>query len=142
MSAVAESAVIAKLKTVSGVTDLVASRIFPQIAPQDMAKPYLVVMRPEGQENIQTSGGSYPVSFTPIIIACVGATYLESRSLSQPVITALNPTSKTASETWGGIEVAACQVDDTFDRSTFPMLADEIGFPVEFVAFQLNHASA
>ena len=51
MSGVAEAAVIAKLKSVAGVTALVAQRVFPHIAPQETAKPYLIVMRPEGQSN-------------------------------------------------------------------------------------------
>ena len=74
-------------------------------------------------------------------MACVGATYDESRSLSGPVVAALNPANRVGSETWGGVEVAACQLADTFDRSSFPQLADEIGAPVEFVAFDLNHSS-
>ncbi len=141
MSAVAETAVIERLKDVSGVTDLVGERIYPRIAPQGADKPYLIVMRPEGQTNQRVSGGLLGVSFTPIVVACVGVSYIESRSLSGPVVTALDPPSQVGSMTWGTTEVAACQLDDTFDSSTMPQLADEIGFPVEFVAFNMNHAS-
>lgn len=142
MSGVAESAVIAKLKSVAGVSALVAARIFPQLAPQDTEKPYLVVMRPEGQENECLATGQLTgVSRTPIIVACVGVTYLESRSLSAPVIAALVPPSTTGSATWNGIEIGSCTLDDTFDRSTLPQLADEIGFPVEFVNLNLEHSS-
>jgi hypothetical protein len=138
---VAEKAVISRLKAVSGVTSLVSTRIFPHIAPQDAAKPYLIVMRPSGQSNDETYSGLTGVSRTPIVIACVGSTYIESRSLSQPVINALIPASTTGSATWGGTEIGSCHLDETFDRSSFPMLADEIGFPVEFVTFDLEHSS-
>ena len=141
MSGVAEAAVIAKLKSVAGVTALVAQRVFPHIAPQETTKPYLIVMRPEGQSNDATAKGLTGVSRTPIIVACVGATYIESRSLSQPLITALVPASATGSATWNSTEIGSCSLDETFDRSTFPMLADEIGFPVEFVTLDLEHAS-
>jgi len=144
MANTAEVAVIAKLLDTTAVTDLVHTRIHPRIAPQGAdagALPHLIVLRPEGQVNTQLSSGLHPVSFTPIIVACVGSTYDESRSLSGPVVAALNPTGWTGSQTWGTTEVAACQLDDTFDRSGLPQLADEIGFPVEFLAFNLNHAS-
>lgn len=141
MSDVAESAVIARLKAVTGVTDLVEQRIYPRLAEQTAEKPYLVVMRPEGQENPGTYRGLTGVSRTPIVVCCVGSTYIESRSLSQPVIEALVPASTTGSATWGGTEVGSCSLDETFDRSSLPQLADEIGFPVEFVTFELEHAS-
>lgn len=141
MSNTAEVAVIAKLLSVSGVTNLVSTRIYPRLAPQTEAKPYLIVLRPEGQQNPMTSTGLTGVSFTPIVIACVGATYDESRSLSGPVVAALCPSSWIGSQTWGSTQVGSCQLNDTFDQSTLPQLADEIGAPVEFVAFDLEHAS-
>ena len=141
MSNTAEVAIQAKLLATTAVTNLIDDRVFPHMAPQGCEKPYLIVMRPEGQVNTQLASGLYGVSFTPIIVACVGNTYHESRTLSPPVIAALNPSGWTGSQTWGGVEVAACQLDDTFDRSSLPMLADEIGAPVEFVAFNMNHSS-
>lgn len=137
----AEKAVIAKLLETSGVTALVSTRVYPRICPQADPKPYLTVLRPEGQINQQHSTGLSGVSFTPIIVACVGSTYDESRSLSGPVIAALVPSGWTGSQTWGSTEVGSCQLNDTFDQSTLPQLADEIGAPVEFVAFDLEHAS-
>ena len=141
MSDVAESAVIARLKSVTGVTALVGQRIYPRLAEPTAEKPYLVILRPEGQENQGTYKGLTGVSRTPIIVCCVGSTYIESRSLSQPVIEATVPASATGSATWGGTEIGSCTLDETFDRSTLPQLADEIGFPVEFVTLELEHAS-
>ena len=136
----AENAVIAKLLATSGVTNLVSTRIYPHICPQADPKPYLTVLRPEGQQNPSTSTGLTGVSYTPIVVACIGSTYHESRSLSGPVVAALNPT-WTGSQTWGGTEVGSCQLNDTFDQSTLAQLGDEIGAPVEFIAFDLEHAS-
>jgi hypothetical protein len=129
-----ENAVIAKLLATTAITNLVGQRVYPRIAPQKEAKPYLIVLRPEGQVNTQLASGLYTVSWTPIVVACVGNTYNESRTLSGPVTATLNPPGWTGSQTWGSTEVA-------FDQSTLPQLADEIGAPVEFVAFDLEHAS-
>ena len=136
-----ENAVIAKLLATTAITNLVGQRVYPRIAPQKEAKPYLIVLRPEGQINTQLASGLYPVSWTPIVVACVGNTYNESRTLSGPVTATLNPPGWAGSQTWGSTEVASCQLNDTFDQSTLPQLADEIGAPVEFVAFDLEHAS-
>lgn len=144
MSNVAEVAVITKLLATTAVTNIVGQRVYPWAAPQGNdggKKPYVIIMRPEGQVNTQVSTGRFPVSFTPIIVACVGETYHQSRTLSEPVMDALNPSDWTGSQLWGETEVAACQVDDTFDRSVLSQLADEIGSPVEFHVFNLNHAS-
>jgi len=144
MSKVAENAVIAKLLATADVIALVGRRIYPRMAPQGKdggQTPYIVVLRPEGQVNGQCSSGLYGVSHTPIFVACVGETYDESRSLSPVVVRALSPRGWTGSQVWGGVEVASCQLDDTFDRSSFPQLADEIGAPVEFVAFDLEHST-
>ena len=144
MSNVAEKSVIAKLLSESSITGLVGTRVYPRLAPQGSdggAKPYLIVLRPEGQENPTASTGLTGVSFTPIIIACVGADYDESRTLSQPVIDVLSPSGWNGSQTWGTTQVGSCQLNDTFDRSSLPQLADEIGAPVEFIAFDLEHSS-
>lgn len=141
MSDVAENAVIAKLRDTSGVTDIAGERIEPLHNAQNTTTPRIVVLRPPGQQQTQLNTGLGGVEFTPIIVACVGANYRESRSLSQPVINALCPSNWTGSQTWNSTEIGSCQLDDTFDRSSLPQLADEIGAPVEFVVFMLEHAS-
>ena len=141
MSAVAEAAIIWQLKNSSDVTSIVGQRIYPRIAPQESAKPYLIVMRPPGQETGHTNNAQIAVARTPIVVACVGSTYEESRSCSNPVSSALDPNGWDGSKFWNGTEVASCMQGETFDHSIFPQLADEIGFPVEFVTFELEHST-
>ncbi len=140
MSDVAETAVIARLRAAAGVTALVGTRIEPLHNTPSAGTPRIVVLRPEGQQNTMTSIGLAGVSFTPIVVACIGETYAESRSLCQPVIDALEVNPSAATQ-WNSTEIGSCQLDDTFDRSALPQLGDELGGPVEFAVFLLEHAS-
>jgi hypothetical protein len=142
MSAVAESAVIWKLKQSSAVTAIVGDRIYPRISAQGATKPYLIVMRPPGQQTGHTNNSQIPVARTPLIVACVGSTYEESRACSDPVSAALDPNGWTGSQFWNSTEVASCMQGETFDHSGIPELADEIGFPIEFITFELEHSTA
>lgn len=148
MSNTAEAAVIWKLKQDAGVSALVGARVFPRLAPQADGtpneygdKPYLIVMRPPGQLTGHTNNSQIPVARTPIFVACVGRTYDESRTLSNPVSAALDPNGWTGSQSWNGTEVASCWQGETYDQSTYPQLGDEIGFPCEFVTFELEHST-
>ncbi len=141
MSAIAEAAVIWQLKQSTPVTELVGTRIYPRQAPQDAGKPFLIVMRPPGQLTGHTNNSQIAVARTPLIVACVGDTYESSRSCSDSVSTALDPNGWTGSKFWDGVEVASCMQGETFDHSGMPQLADEIGFPVEFMTFELEHST-
>jgi hypothetical protein len=141
MSSIAESAVIWQLKQSSAVTAIVGQKIYPRIAPQDIKIPYLIVLRPPGQMNDHTSQGQVGVARTPIVVACAGSSYDESRSLGIPVHQALDGTGWTGSKIWNGTEIASCMTGEDFDQSGFPQLGDEIGFPVEFMSFELEHST-
>lgn len=140
MSSVAESAVIWQLLQSSAVTDLIGQRVYPRMAPQGATLPYLVVLRPQGQTNEHTSKSRVQVSRTPIVVACAGSTYDESRSLSEPVHAALDASTWTGSQIWNDTEIASCFTMEEFDQSGVPLLGDEIGFPVEFMTFELEHS--
>ena len=143
MSAVAETALIAKLKATSSVTTLVGQRVFPRIAPEGADKPYIVVQRPPGEKRKQQTNKRSKFVQTPMSLACVGSTYESSRAVSDAVVDAVNPTSAwTGSATWGTLAVDHCSVVETYDRSGNPQLADEIGFPVEFVEVDLFYVTA
>jgi hypothetical protein len=141
MSGVAEAAVIAQLKNTTAVTNVVGTRIYPRIAPQDSAKPYIVVMRPPGSLYQHTQNAQIAVARTPIFVGCVGSTYEESRSFSAAVSAALDGSGWTGSQFWNGTEIASCMQTDDYDQSTYPQLGDEIGFPCEFVTFDLEHST-
>lgn len=141
MSAIAESAIIWQLKQATPVTDIVGNRIYPRIAPQDAIRPYLIIMRPPGQETGHTNNSQIAVARTPIIVACVGDTYEQSRSCSDAISTALDPNDWTGSKFWNNTEVASCWQGETFDHSGMPQLSDEIGFPIEFMTFEIEHST-
>lgn len=141
MSSAPEAAIIWKLQNTSTVTALCGDRIYPREAPQSAAKPYVIVTRPPGQRQDHTNQQQINVTRTPIAIACVGETYDQSRSLSEPVINALDLVGWTGSVFWNSVEIASCFQNDDFDQSLFPQLADEIGFPIELLLFDLEHAS-
>jgi len=139
VSAIAEAAIIWKLKQTSAVTALVGQRIYPRIAPENDRKPYIAVLRPPGQTVDHTNNSPIAVARTPLMIACVGETYEQSRSLSDPIAAALDASGWTGSVFWNDTEIASCFQGGTYDQSTFPQVADEIGFPVEFITFELEH---
>lgn len=129
---------VAKLKATLGVTAVTGSRIYPRLAPQSVSKPYIVVMRPSGEERRQQTTKRHNFVKTPLTVACVADTYEASRTLALAVTNAVDPrTSVTASSTWGSVTVDHCSVVQTFDHSGNPQLADEIGAPVEFVDVDL-----
>lgn len=142
MSAIAEAAVVWQLKQTAEVTALVGQRIYPRLAPEDTVKPYLIVLRPPGQLTDHTSQSPIGVARTPIVVACVGDRYETSRACSDPVSAALDPSGWTGSQVWNDTEIASCMQGETFDQSVFPQLADEIGFPTEFMTFELEHSTA
>jgi hypothetical protein len=141
MSSIAEAAIIWQLKQSTPVTAIVGNRIYPRLAPQGEEKPYLIVMRPPGQQTGHTNNAQIAVARTPIIVACVGDTYEQSRSPSDAISAALDPNDWTGSKFWNNTEVASCMQGETFDHSGMPQLADEIGFPVEFITFEIEHST-
>jgi len=142
MSAVAETAMIAKLKATSAVTTLVGQRVFQRIAPEGAEKPFIVVTRPPGEKRTQLTNKRSNFHKTPMSLACVGNTYESSRQVSDAVVAVVNPTSAwTGSATWGTLAVDHCEVIETYDRSGNPRLADEIGAPVEFIELDLFYVT-
>ena len=143
MSAIPETAVIAKLKATSAVTALVSTRIYPRIAPQDASMPYIVVTRPSGETRPQRANKPTTFCVTPMSVFCVAETYQASRDVSTQAVLSLQPnTANTGSATWGAVAVDHCTVLGTHDGSGNPQLADEIGFPVEIVEIDLFHLTA
>lgn len=146
MSDVAQRAVMGRLESLTEITALVGTRIYPRLAPQQGsdagARPYLIVMHPPGVERVQTFAGPGSVARTPIVVACVADSYQVATQCGAAVEAALCPSGWTGSAQWAGVEVGSCQMEDAFDKSALPELADEIGSPTEFVAFTLEHATS
>lgn len=140
--AAASNAVIAKLKSVTAVTDLVSQRIYPGDAPEGVDKPYIVVRRPPGDNRTQQLAKRDSFRKTPLSIYCAGDPKVanSNQNVAEVVVNALNPTSAvTGSVTWGGVSVDHCDVMDSYDVSENPQEADEVGFPCDCVPIVLYH---
>lgn len=140
MSGVAEAAMIWKLKSVNAISALVGARIYPRISPQESGKtPYIIIDRPPGQQNPQTSQGPAQLIITPLTIYCIGATYQESRNVGALIKPAINPNGFTGSVQWNGTWIDHCTVSQTYEASAPPAVADEVGYPIEAVDCVLFH---
>lgn len=147
MSAIAEAAIIWKLKSVNAVSNAATGGIYPRIAPEGTIAPYIIVDRTPGQIRSQTARGPGALHNTPMTIFCVGKSdatgggYKQSRDLCRLVEAAINPSGVTGSVSWNGTSVDHCSVLQTYDASVDPKTADEVGYPVEAldcVLFHLN----
>lgn len=140
MSAIAENALIWKLKSVNELRQFVNGRIFPRVAPEGSNKtPYIIIDRPPGQENPQLARGPSDLIKTPMTIYCVGKDYLESRTVGRLIKPAINPPNVTGSVQWNGTWIDHCVVTQTYEASAPPQVADEIGYPIEAIDCVLFH---
>ena len=140
MSAIAENALIWKLKSVNAINTAVGGRIYPRIAPEGSSKtPYIIIDRPPGQVISQLSNGPASLIKTPMTILCIGATYLESRTIGRLIPAAINPTGVTGSVQWNSTWVDHCTCSQTYEADAPPQMADEIGWPIEAIDVMLFH---
>lgn len=140
MSAIAENALIWKLKSVNTITAITSTRIYPRMAPESSTKtPYIVIDRPPGQEITQTISGPSTLTKTPMVIYCIGVSYKESRDLARVVQTAISATGVTGSVQWNSTWVDHLIVSQTYEASEPPKLADEIGYPIEAIDVMMWH---
>lgn len=139
MSGIPEAAIIWKLKSVNAINSAVNGQIFPRIAPEKAPYPYIIVDRPPGQSNPQTSTGPAQLVKTPITIYVVGQTYSQSRSIARLLPSQLNPNGFTGSVQWNGTWIDHCTVNQTYEASGPPQVADEIGYPIEAIDITVFH---
>jgi len=83
-----EKAINARLLAVSGVTTLVDTRIYPELAPQKAALPYVVYTRVDS-EHLMTKDNAAGLANARIQINSVAATYLKAKQLAEQVRLAL-----------------------------------------------------
>lgn len=79
-----DAALVAHLKTLSGVTDLTSTRIYPDYAPQDATKPYVVV-RLGDQTRYYASNGAVALTEAQLTINCYGDDYGAGRDVSEVI---------------------------------------------------------
>jgi hypothetical protein len=84
-----EQAVYERLAAAAGVTDLIQTRIYPILAPQDVARPYVVFARQE-TANLATLGGRGTHDRVDLQVICHAETVDGARALASAVIVALD----------------------------------------------------
>jgi len=75
---------VAKLKGTAAVSALVAARVWPMVAPQGQALPYLVYRRVDSVP-VNHAGGTTADDFTRIQLDCYASTYDGARVLADAV---------------------------------------------------------
>jgi hypothetical protein len=84
-----EQAVFELLSTSPAVTALVGTRIYPHLAPEGAARPYIVQARTEG-DNLATLSGRGVVDRVQLAIGCVAGDAVAAQNLSLAVRDALD----------------------------------------------------
>lgn len=84
-----ETILVARLKAVTGVTDLVSTRIWPGYRKEGTALP-AVVYEMTGEEVINFAGGTTGTAETHITLSCIASTYSGAKALAAAVATALS----------------------------------------------------
>jgi hypothetical protein len=83
-----ETALYSTLAGTSGVSALVSTRIYPGIAPESAAMPYIVYSL-VGTDRLATLLGSGDYARKRMQIECVATTYAGSKALASAVVAAL-----------------------------------------------------
>lgn len=82
-------AIYAILSSDTDVTDLVSTRIYPIIAPQDTVAPY-IIYEDRRAEPLVTKDGAFERDYWFVEIMAINNSYKSAREVSIPVIRALN----------------------------------------------------
>lgn len=83
-----ETTLYTLLSTASGVTSLVSTRIYPLVAPQDAALPYVTYQVVSTEAHNQLSGAA-PSERKVVQINCISNTYANAKAIAEAVKTAL-----------------------------------------------------
>jgi hypothetical protein len=109
--ALLEEVLFTKLSGTTAITDIVGKRIYPQLAPDKVAKPYIVYQRISGPRE-QIMGGKSGVAYPRIQITCWASTYTAVKALAEVVRLALEAAINT---TWGTVSILACVFEGDTD---------------------------
>lgn len=98
-----EKAIYARLAAVAGVSALVSSRIYPQLAPQDTALPYIVFRETSSQVYQSKTPSADGLTRSELEVHCVADMPLAATTLAEEVRKALHGFSGAA----GGVTVTS-----------------------------------
>jgi len=108
-----EQALMTYLLAQTGITDLVGDRIHFVIAPQDVAKPYLVVTKVDSPE-VSSHDGPSGLSHPRFQFSSFATTYSSAKTISAALKTALDGYSGTMGGA-GGLTVKIPKREDEND---------------------------
>ncbi len=84
-----ETIIFSKLTSVAGLTDLVKTRIFPLLAPQDITKPFVTFQRISSGRVKNLQGASFTAQ-TRFQIDCYATSYISARQIAEQLRLALD----------------------------------------------------
>ena len=105
-----EESMVAYLATVTAVTTLVGTRVYPCALPQDPVLPAVVYQRTGATRDRSGSGPTNLVEAT-YMLTVWGETYSSAKAVARVVRDALDG----AAGPWSGVELGLAQADDTRD---------------------------
>jgi Protein of unknown function (DUF3168) len=115
-------ALIAKLQSSTGLTDLVGLRILPQKGDQSEPRPYLLYSR-DATERKRHLAGSAALTRCEARLECWGDTERDADRVAEQVRQALDE----ERGPWGDVFVQASHVFDEVDDFEAPAFADDVG---------------
>lgn len=121
------NAIYSRLTSVSGVSDLVGTRVYPHEQPPNKRVYPLVVYKLGADEDEPASTPESALTSDGVSIACIAETYAAARALHEAVKSALNG----QRGTWGGVVVKRALKEAGDDQVETPSGTDRKIFIIE-----------
>ena len=107
-------AIYSILRNESEITDLVSTRIFPNVAPQTTAFPF-IIYDVTSDSPTDTKQGVSELDVNSIMVSCYSETYTEASEIAEKIRTALD---RLPESTYGTIKIQSSEYrgyNDIFD---------------------------
>ncbi len=129
-----EAVLYSKLTSFAGVTALVADRVYPLLAPQDITRPFITYQRISSPRIKNLQGASYTAQ-TRFQIDCYALSYMAARELSGQVRLALDG--------WSNLTTAvAIKGSSLINDSDFPVTETDPKLYRVMMEFLITHDEA
>ena len=105
------------LSTTTNITDLVSTRIFPNVAPQTTTFPF-IIYDVTGVSPNDTKDGASTLDTNDVMISCYSETYSQASDLAQKIRVAMDRINE---GTYGGEQIQSSQFqsyNDIFDDTS------------------------
>lgn len=120
----AEQALYARLTGHAGLSALIGTRLYPNVAPQNATMPYGVYQRISGPRDYHL-GGSSRFLQALIQVSWVGGTYASAKACAEQARLAMDGYSGTVTSGSDSLVVTSAQVEDQPDATQGPSDAKE-----------------